>query len=109
MIEKWCEDEEYMFYVEDFLEIEVVKKLVNYIQYVYFICLEYFISVFYYSYLFVKKWGGNVKVIVCVGFLYDLFYYDWCMMKFDEGIYVYIYLRIVVKNVEKIIELLDFE
>lgn len=75
----------------------------------YLICLEYLISVFYYSYKLVKCWNGNVCVIVCVGLLYDLFYYDWCIIKFDEGFYVYVYLWIVVKNVEKIIELFDLE
>lgn len=40
--------------------------------------------------------------MVWVGLLYDLFYYDWWMIKFDLGMYVFIYFWVVFCNVEKI-------
>lgn len=42
--------------------------------------------------------------IVWGGLLYDFFYYDWCVMKFNKS-YVWVYLRIVVCNVWKLIDL----
>lgn len=70
-------DKEYLGYVADLLNSEIVKSMDKYIQHGTTTTLEHCINVSYISYKIAKKFHLDAKSTARAGLLHDLFLYDW--------------------------------
>lgn len=72
-----CIEEEYIAYITELANSEIVKKMKTYIQHGDTSTYEHCLNVSYYSYKLAKRLGLNAKACAIGGLLHDLFLYDW--------------------------------
>ncbi len=102
-------DEEFYLIVDDLLNQEMVKNLINFKQHGFQSRLEHCIGVSYMSYRVGKRLKLDYIAMARGGLLHDLFFYDWRTTKFEEGSHAYMHPRIAVNNAKKITNLTETE
>jgi len=94
-------DKEYLEYVADLLNSEIVKSMDKYIQHGTTTTLEHCINVSYISYKLAKKFHLDAKSTARAGLLHDLFLYDWRMKYRDPknyGLHGFVHPKIALRN-----------
>ena len=105
-------DKEYLEYVADLLNSEIVKSMDKYIQHGTTTTLEHCINVSYISYKLAKKFHLDAKSTARAGLLHDLFLYDWHTEKKTKKLFEkhgFTHPQIALSNATKIFNLNEVE
>lgn len=70
------ETAEFLGYIKDLLESEVVKRMKKFNHHISTSCFQHCLNVSYHNYIICKKLGLDAKAAARAGLLHDLFLYD---------------------------------
>ncbi|MBQ7264479.1 MAG: HD domain-containing protein [Firmicutes bacterium] len=93
---------EFMSYIEEYLELDPLKKMLRYDQHFGVSRLQHSVNVAYYSYRIAKMIGADPKKAARAGMLHDLYYYDWHVKKTPQ-LHAYFHPRLALKNAQRLV------